>query len=169
MLVVPVSAPPHPFGTAAAKQPSHEACAEIHGLQHLSHTLQPAMTAPQATVLFSWPQLCCTMHLQVAMHSPGDSEPSGSRTHWPAVELQLYMTGVGAGVGTGVGFGVGTGVGGAALQVAMHSPGDSEPSGSSLHLPAVVSQLYMTGVGAGVGGAGVGFGGGFGVGVDDSH
>ena len=44
------------------------------------------------------------MHLQVAMHSPGDSEPSGSSTHWPtvAVALQLYTTGVGTGVGAGV-------------------------------------------------------------------
>jgi hypothetical protein len=49
--------------------------------------------------------------LQVAMHSPGDSDPSGSSLHWPAVVSQLYMTGVGAGVGTGVGAGVGGQVG----------------------------------------------------------
>jgi hypothetical protein len=100
--------------------------------------------------------------LQVAMHSPGDSEPSGSGAHWPAVVLQLYITGVGAGVGTGVGFGVGTGVGGDDLQVAMQSTGDSGPLGSSLHWPDVVSQLY---VGTGVGGTGVGFGVGFGFGM----
>ena len=116
----------------------------IHGLQHWSHTLQPLMGVLHSVVPFSWPQLCGTLHLQVAMHSPGDSEPSGSGAHWPAVVLQLYMTGVGAGVGTGVGgagvgtgvgFGVGTGVGGDDLQVAMQSPGDSEPLGSSLHRP----------------------------------
>jgi hypothetical protein len=109
--------PPHPFGAAAAKQPSQEACTEIHGLQHWSHTLQPVMTAPQAAVLFSWPQLFGTTHLQPAMHSPGDSEPLGSSKHRPTVALQLYMTGVGAGVGMGVG-------GAGDLQVAMQSPGD---------------------------------------------
>jgi hypothetical protein len=41
------------------------------------------------------------------MQSPGDSEPLGSSLHWPAAELQLYMTGAGVGVGTGVGFGTG--------------------------------------------------------------
>jgi hypothetical protein len=35
------------------------------------------------------------------------------------------------------------------VQVAMHSPGDCVPCGSSTHWPAL--QLYMTGVGAGVG------------------
>ena len=37
------------------------------------------------------------------------------------------------------------------MQVAMQCPGNSEPLGFSLHWPAVVSQLYMTGVGVGVG------------------
>jgi hypothetical protein len=49
--------------------------------------------------------------LHVAMHSPGDCDPCGSCAHWPAVALQLYMTGVG-----------GMGVGGGDVQVAMHSP-----------------------------------------------
>ena len=43
------------------------------------------------------------------------------------------------------------------LQVLMHSPGDCEPLGSSLHWPVATLQLYMVGVGGGVG-AGVGFG-----------
>jgi hypothetical protein len=38
------------------------------------------------------------------------------------------------------------GVGGGDLQVVMQSPGDSKPLGSSLHWPAVVSQLYITGM-----------------------
>ena len=83
----------------------------IHGLQHMSHTLQPVIAWLHATVLFSWPQLWGVTHLQVAMHSPGDSLPLGSGAHRPVVELQLYRTGVGFGVGTGVGAGLGTGVG----------------------------------------------------------
>jgi hypothetical protein len=63
----------------------------------------------------------------------------------------------GAGGGTGVGGGgVGAGVGAGDLQVAMHSPGDSKPFGSTLHWPVAESQLYMVGVGAGVGTGGVG-------------
>jgi hypothetical protein len=45
--------PPHPFGTGAAKQPSQDACTVIHGLQHMSHTLQPVMAVPHAAVAFS--------------------------------------------------------------------------------------------------------------------
>ena len=113
----------------------------IYGLQHWSHTLQPLMGVLHSVVPFSWPQLCGTVHLQVAMHSPGDSEPSGSGAHWPAVVLQLYMTGVGAGVGTGVGFGVGTGVGAGDLQVSMQLPGICEAARSAEHLPTDESQL----------------------------
>jgi hypothetical protein len=63
--------PPHPFGSGAAKQPSHEACCVIHGLQQTSQTLHPVIGAPHAAVPFRNPQLCCAVHLQVAMHSPG--------------------------------------------------------------------------------------------------
>ena len=39
--------------------------------------------------------------MQVAMHSPGDSEPLGSSLHRPVAELQLYMTSVGTHTGVG--------------------------------------------------------------------
>jgi hypothetical protein len=29
--------------------------------------------------------------VQVAMHSPRDSEPAGSGEHWPVIALQLYI------------------------------------------------------------------------------
>ena len=100
--------PPHPFGTGAAKQPSHEACTVIHGLQQTSQTLHPATSAPHAFVPFSTPQLFGTTHLQLSMQSPGVSLPCcGSFAHWPIAVLQLYITGVGTGVGSGVGAGVG--------------------------------------------------------------
>ena len=138
---------PHPFGAGASKQPSQEFCSVSHGLQHVSHTLHPVMGLSQTIVLLRWPQLCGVMHLQPAMHSPGDCEPCTSCTHFPVVELQLHMIGAGAGVGTGAGTGVGTGNG--ALQVVMHGPGASEPCGSSEHRPVVLSQLYMVGLGVG--------------------
>ena len=62
-----------------------------------------------------------------------------------ALKINTYPASASGGVG------VGGGVGTPFLQVAMHSPGDSEPFGSSLHWPTVVLQLYMTGAGAGVG------------------
>jgi hypothetical protein len=83
----------------------------------------------------------------------------------PMVPSEGTGTGTGTGVGTGVGFGGGTGVGAGDLHVAMQSPGDSEPLGSSLHWPDVVSQLYMAGVGAGGAGVGTGVGTGAGVGA----
>jgi hypothetical protein len=107
--------------------------------QHASHTLHPVMIAPHAAVLLRWPQLCGVTHLQLAMQSSADCEPCGSRTHWPAVALQLYVVGVGAGVG-------GTGVGADGLQVAMHSPGVSEPLGSFSHLPLAGSLLKFGGI-----------------------
>jgi hypothetical protein len=67
--------------------------------------LHAVITSPHAAVPFSWPQLCGVTHLQLAMHSPGDSDPFGSGLHWPTVALQLYVTGLR--VGLGVGFGVG--------------------------------------------------------------
>jgi hypothetical protein len=116
-----------PFGTGTAKQPSHESCSVSHGLQHLSHTLQPLMmTVPHATVPFSWPQLCGTMPLQVAMHSPGACVPRGSSMHCPVVELQLYIR---ASVGAGV------------AQLAMHSPGASKPARSAAQFPVDGSHL----------------------------
>jgi hypothetical protein len=83
--------PPHPFGTGAAKQPSQDDCTVIHGLQHMSHTLHPVITAPHAAVLLRCPQLCGVMHLHVAMHLPGDWDPLRSSMHCPVVELQVYI------------------------------------------------------------------------------
>ena len=86
----------------------------------------------------------------------GDAVDGGQR----ALGVEHALAGVGTGVGTGDGTGVGTGVGAGDLQVAMQSPGDSEPFGSSLHWPVAELQLYMTGagVGAGAGHGGVGAG-----------
>jgi hypothetical protein len=91
----------HPPGTGAAKQPSQDGCVS-HGLQHLSHTLQPVIGVLHEIVLLCWPQLCGTTHLQAAMHSPDDCDPVGSCAHCPVAALQLNF-GVGTGVGTGVG------------------------------------------------------------------
>jgi hypothetical protein len=70
----------HPPGTGAAKQPSQDGCVS-HGLQHLSHTLQPVIGVLHEIVLLCWPQLCGTTHLQAAMHSPDDCDPVGSCAH----------------------------------------------------------------------------------------
>ena len=94
--------------------PSQSCCSPIYGLQHASHTLQPAMGAPHTVVPLSFPQLCGGTHLQLPVQAAAVSLPSGSGAHVPAVVLQLKVgAGVGGAVGGGAGGAVGGGAGGA--------------------------------------------------------
>ena len=81
--------PQPPWATGVLKHPLHAYGVDWKLKQHAAHTVQPATSLPQRTVLLYVPQLRGATHLQLPMQPAAVSLPSGSARHCPTVTLQL--------------------------------------------------------------------------------